>query len=457
MFRVFVALFLCAGVAAQEKPLSIFPASSHSTLLNETTNGKLYRVLTPDGVDMKVIHVRGTADEMGRAQGELLGDVMVEFVDDKLPQFFKDEIGQIPMKGLPPFLQKLIKGAGEAVAPAVFETALEWVYNKQLPFFEKERWEPVAEINGIAEGICARGGAKACDAAALAKKLGKVNMLPELIKMSCTMFGAWGNTTTDGKLVQLRALDFGSGPFANYSVLTVYHPTNGNEFASLGFPGLVGLITGLSTKVSISEKVWETYDTPDLQPGTYEGETLTFVMRDMVQFANTKEEAIETARTAARTWAVFLGVGDESSQQFEIMGYREKEVQVFDPPNMTLVTNQTALANLVFIDRHPQPTHDPKMLVNALEMQINKRDKSQRISGRSTVQMPRHIGPTGDVHIAIYDWSARSLFVAVGKVNSDGNYGPEHSSEKSSSGEFMACNRSFVEFGMDSLWNASRW
>eukprot|EP00666_Eupelagonemidae_sp_cell4sb_P006027 gene6027-4196_t len=41
-------------------------------------------------------------------------------------------------------------------------------------------------------------------------------MLPELIRMSCTMFGAWGSATPTGNLTQLRALDFGSGPFANY-------------------------------------------------------------------------------------------------------------------------------------------------------------------------------------------------------------------------------------------------
>jgi hypothetical protein len=451
------ALLPLVALAAQEQPLKIFPANSYTTLLNETTNGKLYHVLTPDGVSLPVIHVRGTPAEMGRAQGELLGDMMVEFINDKLPQFFRDEIGQIPLGGLPPALQKLITTAGEDIAPAVFEAALAFVYDTQQPFFTKQRWQPDSEIGAIADGICARGGAKSCDASSLKTKISHVNMLPELIKMSCTMFGAWGNTTTDGKLVQLRALDFGSGPFANYSVLTVYHPSEGNAFASIGFPGLVGLITGLSTKISLSEKVWETYDTPDLQPGTYKGETLTFVMREMVQFANTKEEATAVALAASRTWAVFLGVGDESSQQFDILGYREKDVQVFGSANMTKVTNQTSLKELVFIDRHPQPTHDPKMLVNALQLQVNHRDKSERISGRSTVQMPRHIGPTGDVHIAIYDWSSRNLFVSVGKVNAAGEYGPAHSTEKNSSGEFMACNRSFLEFGYDSLWNNTLW
>lgn len=90
-------------------------------------------------------------------------------------------------------------------------------------------------------------------------------MLPELIKMTCTMFGAWGASRpaeTGGTLLQLRALDFGSSPLANYSQLQVHRPPAtgiaanqkegqwpspgglGNDagdliqgFASLSFPG----------------------------------------------------------------------------------------------------------------------------------------------------------------------------------------------------------------------------
>jgi len=49
-------------------------------------------------------------------------------------------------------------------------------------------------------------------------------MFPELIKASCTMFGAWGPAIahTPGTLLQLRALDWGLGsPLANYSVVVV--------------------------------------------------------------------------------------------------------------------------------------------------------------------------------------------------------------------------------------------
>jgi hypothetical protein len=74
-------------------------------------------------------------------------------------------------------------------------------------------------------------------------------MLPELVRMACTAFGAYGSATPDGGLIQLRSLDFGSGPFANYTVLQVHHPPEpAQAFVSLSFPGFVGVITGVSEK-----------------------------------------------------------------------------------------------------------------------------------------------------------------------------------------------------------------
>ncbi len=50
----------------------------------------------------------------------------------------------------------------------------------------------------------------------------RVALFPELTKMSCTMFGAWGTATaaSASKLVQLRALDWTTdGPFQQWPLL----------------------------------------------------------------------------------------------------------------------------------------------------------------------------------------------------------------------------------------------
>ena len=116
----------------------------------------------------------------------------------------------------------------------------------------------VDEINGIAAGVCAKfdllnptSGAPGCNVTEWSEKIKQVNMLPELIRMACTAYGAWGKATASsthpGGLLQLRALDFGGGPFANYSILQVHRSSSKRNptmqaFASLAFPGFVGKI-----------------------------------------------------------------------------------------------------------------------------------------------------------------------------------------------------------------------
>ena len=76
----------------------------------------------------------------------------------------------------------------------------------------------------------------------------RVNLFPELVKAQCSFMGAWGSAVAkDGYSYQLRALDFDTiGPFKEYPQVTVYHPSEGNAFASVGFAASVGLLTGFS-------------------------------------------------------------------------------------------------------------------------------------------------------------------------------------------------------------------
>jgi hypothetical protein len=143
--------------------------------------------------------------------------------------------------------------------------------------------------------------------------------------MTCTMFGSWGSSRppeTGGTLLQLRALDFGASPFSNYSMLQVHRPppeaaaaaatkvakegqwpSPGGEgddagdlvqgFASLAFPGFVGVITGTSERgIGLSEKVWlQSNVTGGKQPGAYDGEADVLVMRDVLELALDRKSA----------------------------------------------------------------------------------------------------------------------------------------------------------------------
>jgi hypothetical protein len=77
----------------------------------------------------------------------------------------------------------------------------------------------------------------------------RINLFPELIRAACTVVGAWGKATSDGKVIQLRALDWDSkAPITKYPTAIVYHSTEpGSQvFANIGFAGLIGTLSAQS-------------------------------------------------------------------------------------------------------------------------------------------------------------------------------------------------------------------
>jgi len=49
--------------------------------------------------------------------------------------------------------------------------------------------------------------------------------------------------------------------------------SGGNTWANVGFPAMVGAVTGMSTKVALSEKIWLVAGESGPQPGTYHGKS----------------------------------------------------------------------------------------------------------------------------------------------------------------------------------------
>lgn len=89
--------------------------------------------------------------------------------------------------------------------------------------------------------------------------LRRVNFIPEIIKAACSIVGAWGPATEGGKLYHLRALDWDShAPVSNYPSIVIYDSSepNSNEFANIGFLGMIGILTGVSKNgITMGEKV----------------------------------------------------------------------------------------------------------------------------------------------------------------------------------------------------------
>jgi hypothetical protein len=107
----------------------------------------------------------------------------------------------------------------------------------------------------------------------------------------------------------MRALDWdASNPISKFPLLTVYHPSNKawNTHANFAWVGFVGSLTGLSTKVSLGEKVWLP-PKGSVQMTRY-GNPWTYVFRDLLYEAHDLASALNILFTTHRTCAIHIGL-----------------------------------------------------------------------------------------------------------------------------------------------------
>eukprot|EP00605_Chrysophyceae_sp_TOSAG23-4_P002433 GSChrysophyteH1.ASY1.ANO1.2692.1 assembled CDS len=443
------------------EPPQTFTASKYTTWDSENVANSRRSVIDiqfkdangkDDFVKMERLDLVGTAKERGFAHGALIAKEIVDFTGPQLDKYIRDMIDEIDISGLPEPVQKILKPIeklGKVFAPKLAHEALKYVWNKEDKYIPQELKD---EISGIASGMCSVLGDK-CDVAEWTQKLKEVNMLPELIRMSCTAFGSWGSSRdadSGGKLLQLRALDFGGGPFASNTVIQVHRgdPENpDNAFVSVSFPGFVGVITGVSQSgIGISEKVWMVSDEKkSMQKGHYDGIPDTFTLRHTLEFSKTKEEAIEFMQNAKRTWGMWVGVGDYSSQEFNLVGYREEDCNAYDDKTMPSMNGQPYIPQVAYVDKHPQPSNPNGTLPIALQ------DFSGNISPFTTKQIIQ-FHETGDLHAAAYDFGNKQMHLTIGRTNKEGNYCPDDCPDKT---VWMAYNRPWTQFDLEDLWNGN--
>lgn len=181
-------------------------------------------------------------------------------------------------------------------------------------------------------------------------ELRRLGLFTELIKAACSMFGAWGKATqfsSNGQLVQLRALDWDTTTLLqNYPLLLVYQPSDPKSqfFATLGFPGMVGSITGVSNaKVGVCEKVWLGYE----GASSRFGQPFPFVLRDILQFDTTNAAAVQRLQHTARTCAIFVGVGSTSDNRFDAIEYSYPNITVWNMTTQPVYRDHPLIPDIV--------------------------------------------------------------------------------------------------------------
>jgi outer membrane lipoprotein-sorting protein len=267
--RSHVTRFLNVAFEAMgQKVPTLGPATGERRVIGREGDGRLERI---DGT--RVLFLKGTPEEMGRQQGTLLKKEIRDLADRIL---YGVGVGSSFEKGRWFFGE--IESAQQRLAP-----------------FMDERY--FREMDALAS------------AAGLAREEVRLaNFFPELFH--CSGFALFGRATEGGHLYHGRVLDYlrGFGLEQN-AVVMVVQPDQGNAWVNVSYAGMIGTVTAMNEKqVAIGEMGGR-------GQGRWDGKPMAELLREVMEKANTLEEAVAILRKGPRTCEYYYVVSDAKTKQ----------------------------------------------------------------------------------------------------------------------------------------------
>lgn len=412
----------CHSKPRVNKPNTLPFQDGEPRLIKTVKNGKLFQIgNNQTNTTTHIVHVWGSFYEMGYAHGQLLKEDLLKFMNE-LWNYIEEQLkGALP-DWIPDWLAKDIAKFGAAAA-------------LDLTHFLTNRYTTkgyLQEIRGIAN-------ATGYDY----KTIRRIHLIGELTRGHCSMFGAWGNATQGGKTIQLRALDWDfSGPYYKYPAIVVYHPNpgDGNEWANIGFMGWLGSISGISKKQLAISEIGVAYPDDTFGSESRFGNPFTYVLRDILQFDNSLEEAIHRLKTIRRTCNLIFGVGDGKAQTFRGFQLSNTVCNVIDDTNL-LPANDTW---------HPKINNTVYWAMDWLcdSWSIRLKDLLNYYHGQINGEIAaRYIVPqltSGNLQVVVYDLTNLEIWFSYG-------YRTEDSSTK-----IDAYDRPYLHLDMKKIFNETR-
>lgn len=241
---------------------------------------------------VRVVHLSGTPYELGRQHGEALREEVRASVRQVLGYFRR-------------YLR--IPWVGSWAASWWLDAA----WSKARPFVPMAYLE---ELRGLADG----SGVP----------------LPELVRLhaipdrtySCSNLAAWGRATSGGRLIHVRNLDWNiDAGIQRHATVFVVHPAGRHAFINVGWAGFIGVLTGINdATISVGQVGAETVD------AIFRGEPMVFVMRRVLEEAESLDHAASLVSAARRTVGVNYVFADAHARRAIVLETTRRHARLFE-------------------------------------------------------------------------------------------------------------------------------
>ena len=264
--------------------LLILSLSLNADVTRRWGEGFLQEVKDSEGVQVRILHLKGTPYEMGFQHGTLLRGLIeknvAEFIDRAQPAL--SQRANALQENLPKLLNYI---------PARF----------------REEMQGVADGSGVP-----------------LRKIIALNTFPELIH--CSGITVSDAATKQGDLYHVRVLDYAVGKsLQNSAVLMVVQPEKHNAFVNVSYAGFIGSVTGMNEQqIAMGEIGGWGY-------GHWNGMPMSFLFREILERASSLEQAKQLLAETPRTCEYYYVLSDGKDNSSIGVYATESQIHFIEP------------------------------------------------------------------------------------------------------------------------------
>jgi len=336
-----------------------------------------------------VLHVEGTPREMGQQHGALLKEDILKVID-----------------GVSKDAAALAKEAG--IPEAALEPGLDMVWGQLAANVPADLQE---EMAGVAEG--AGIDVKVLQRMAAAVEAGE-------IMRTCSSFCAWGKATADGKMYQIRNLDYSTDiGLQDHCILLVAKPEGKFKFVSPSYAGFTGCVSGINEKGIALGEIGAGASKAEQN---FAGFPMPFLFRQIMETCDSAEKAANLVKSASRTAGFNYIFGDPDHQTARACETSSKYCAIYtdNNPAEKAADGNFAMENVLI---RADGIADAQRIKDTKHLTVGQDDRYQKmgqmikesygkVDAAQAIKISQAVAMKGNLHCIVYNNTDREIWVA---------------------------------------------